>query len=107
MSGRWTGVIATAVVWLFALVWALPLLYALWGAFHPFAFATNFNLLAPLTLENFRRAWRAAPFARYFLNTVLLVLGIMAAQFVICTLAAFGLAGRKFVGSEVLFALIL
>ena len=107
MSGRLTRFISTAVVWLFALIWALPLLYALWAAFHPSAFATNFNLLAPLTLENFHRAWLAAPFARYFVNTVLLVLGIMAAQFVICTLAAFALARRKFVGSEVLFALIL
>jgi sn-glycerol 3-phosphate transport system permease protein len=99
--------ISTAVVWLFGLIWALPLLYAIWAAFHPSAFATNFHLLAPLTTENFRRAWSAAPFGRYFLNTVLLVLGIMIAQFVICTLAAFGLARRKFVGSEVLFALIL
>jgi sn-glycerol 3-phosphate transport system permease protein len=107
ISGRLTKLISTAAVWLFALIWALPLLYAIWAAFHPSAFATRFNLLAPLTLENFRRAWLAAPFARYFLNTVLLVLGIMAAQFVICTLAAFGLARRKFVGSEVLFALIL
>jgi sn-glycerol 3-phosphate transport system permease protein len=107
MSFRPTKLIWTAAVWLFALIWALPLLYAIWAAFHPSAFATRFNLLAPLTLENFRRAWLAAPFARYFLNTVLLVLGIMAAQFVICTLAAFGLARRKFVGSEVLFALIL
>ena len=38
---------------------------------------------------------------------MLLVLGIMTAQFVICTLAAFGLARWKFFGGEVLFALIL
>ncbi|HVX78939.1 MAG TPA: carbohydrate ABC transporter permease [Bradyrhizobium sp.] len=107
MPVRLAKLIWTAAVWLFALIWALPLLYALWAAFHPSAFATNFNLLAPLTLENFQRAWVAAPFARYFLNTVLLVLGIMAAQFVICTLAAFALARWKFFGSGVLFALIL
>jgi sn-glycerol 3-phosphate transport system permease protein len=107
ISARLIKLISTAAIWLFALIWALPLLYAIWAAFHPSAFATRFDSLAPLTLENFRRAWLAAPFARYFLNTVLLVLGIMAAQFVICTLAAFGLARRKFVGSEVLFALIL
>src|ERR1700743_3833121 len=107
MSASLAKLIWTAAVWLFALIWASPLLYAVWAAFHPSAFATNFNPLAPLTLENFRRAWLAAPFARYFLNTVLLVLGIMAAQFVICTLAAFALARRKFAGSELLFALIL
>ncbi len=100
-----SGLIAAG--WLFGLIWALPLLYAIWAAIHPSAFATHFDLLAPLTGENFSRAWVAAPFARYFLNTVLLVLGIMAAQFVICTLAAFGLARWRFVGSEVLFGLIL
>src|SRR5215472_2646625 len=107
MSDRLTKLVSTAAVWLFALIWALPLLYAIWAAFHPSAFATNFHLFAPLTFNNFERAWLAAPFARYFLNTVVLVLGIMAAQFVICTLAAFGLARWKFFGGKVLFALIL
>jgi sn-glycerol 3-phosphate transport system permease protein len=107
MSDRLTRLISTGAVWLFAVIWALPLLYAIWAAIHPTAFATHFDPLAPLTLGNFERAWLAAPFARYFLNTTLLVLGIMAAQFVICTLAAFALARWKFFGSEVLFALIL
>ncbi len=107
MIDRLTRVSLTIAVWLFGLLWALPLLYAIWAAFHPSAFATHFDPLAPLTLKNFARAWAAAPFARYFLNTVLLVLGIMIAQFVICTLAAFGLARGKFLGGEVLFALIL
>lgn len=104
---RLTNLTNTLAAWLLGVIWGLPLFYALWAAFHPSAFATHFDLFAPVTLHNFERAWAAAPFARYFLNTVLLVLGIMAAQFVICTLAAFGLARWKFYGSEVLFALIL
>ena len=107
MPDRSTRLISTAAVWLFALAFALPLLYAIWAAFHPSAFATHFNPTAPLTFDNFVRAWTAAPFARYFLNTILLVLGIMAAQFVICTLAAFALARWEFFGSGVLFALML
>ncbi len=107
MSDRSLKLISTAAAWLFGLLWALPLFYAIWAAVHPSAYATNFNFTAPLTLENFVRAWTAAPFARYFLNTVVLVIGIMAAQFVICTLAAFGLARWKLFGGEVLFALIL
>ena len=99
--------LATGAAWLFGLAWALPLLFALWAAFHAADDTTHFTLVAPLTLRNFVRAWDAAPFARYFLNTVLLVLGIMAAQFVICTLAAFGLARSRFAGADVLFALIL
>jgi sn-glycerol 3-phosphate transport system permease protein len=107
MSVRLRELAAMIAAWLFGLIWGLPLLYAIWAAFHPSAFATHFDLFAPLTLHNFGRAWEAAPFARYFLNTVLLVLGIMAGQFVICTLAAFGLARWKFFGGEILFALIL
>lgn len=99
--------LSTLAAWAFALIWALPLFYALWAAFHPSAYATHFDPTSPLTLHNFARAWVAAPFARYFLNTIVLVLGIMAAQFVICTLAAFGLARWKFYGADVLFALIL
>jgi sn-glycerol 3-phosphate transport system permease protein len=99
--------LTSLAAWLFGLLWGLPLLYALWAAFHPVAYTTHFDIAAPLTLKNFARAWDAAPFARYFVNTVLLVIGIMLAQFVICTLAAFGLARMKFRGADILFALIL
>ena len=78
----------TAGAWLLALLWILPLAYAVWAAFHTAAFTTRFSLLAPLTLDNFERAWVAAPFARYFLNTFVLVTMILACQLVLCTLAA-------------------
>lgn len=52
-----------------------PLLYAFWAAFHPSEFMVNFELFAPLTLENFANAWSQAPFARYYLNTFALVTG--------------------------------
>jgi sn-glycerol 3-phosphate transport system permease protein len=107
MPERLKSLVTSSAAWLFGLVWGLPLLYAVWAAIHPSAFSTNFELFAPLTAHNFTRAWEAAPFARYFLNTVLLVLGIMAGQFVICTLAAFALARWKLFGGNILFALIL
>jgi sn-glycerol 3-phosphate transport system permease protein len=93
--------------WLLALLWVLPLLYAVWTAFHPGEYATRFDLLAPLTLDNFARAWEAAPFARYFANTIVLVLMILAAQLVLCTLAAYAFARYEFRGRGVLFALVL
>ena len=85
----------------------LPLAYAVWAAFHPAEFTTRFALFAPLTLENFERAWIAAPFARYFLNTFMLVTMILAAQLVLCTLAAYAFARYEFIGSNVAFALVL
>ncbi|TFH46077.1 MAG: carbohydrate ABC transporter permease [Lysobacterales bacterium] len=93
--------------WLLAIIWLMPLLYAFWSAFHPAEFATRFSLFAPLTLDNFREAWDQAPFARYYLNTFLMVTSVLIAQLVICTLAGYAFARLEFVGRDVAFALVL
>ncbi|MFP4327870.1 MAG: carbohydrate ABC transporter permease, partial [Paracoccaceae bacterium] len=90
-----------------ALIWVLPLAYAVWTAFHPAEYEARFVLTAPLTLENFVKAWNAAPFARYFLNTFILVTTILVCQFVLCTLAAFAFARYRFPGRDILFSLVL
>jgi sn-glycerol 3-phosphate transport system permease protein len=104
--GVWRAIESTAAG-LLAVLWILPLAYAVWAAIHPAEFATRFSLLAPLTLENFERAWIAAPFARYFLNTFFLVTLTLGCQLVLCTLAAYAFARYDFVGSNVAFALVL
>jgi sn-glycerol 3-phosphate transport system permease protein len=93
--------------WLLAFIWIAPLLYAFWSAFHPAEYVTRFDLFAPLTLENFREAWATAPFARYILNTFVLVTVILAGQFVLCTLAGFAFARFAFAGREIAFFLVL
>ena len=102
-----TRVLETLGAWVLGVLWVLPLLYAFWSAFHPPAFSTRFALDAPLTLDNFVKAWHAAPFARYFLNTVVLVTMILAAQLVLVTLAAYAFARFDFPGRNVAFALVL
>jgi sn-glycerol 3-phosphate transport system permease protein len=97
----------TAASWLLAIFWILPLLYAVWTAFHPAEFSTRFEFAAPLTLDNFRRAWAAAPFARYFLNSILLVSFVFGAQVILCTLAAYAFARHEFFGKGIAFALVL
>ncbi len=97
----------TVAAWLLALFWILPLAYAVWTALHPGEYATHFVATAPLTLANFARAWDAAPFARYFLNTILLVLMILAVQLVLSTLAAYAFARFPFRGSGIAFLLVL
>ena len=101
------GWIDTVAAWLLALLWILPLAYAVWTAFHPTEFSTRFVLFAPLTLDNFSRAWAAAPFARYFLNTAILVTMILACQLVLSTLAAYAFARFEFAGKKLLFSLVL
>lgn len=93
--------------WLLAILWVLPLLYAVWTAFHPSEYATHFSLFAPLTLQNFANAWEAAPFARYFLNTTMLVSLILVAQFLLCTPAAFAFARMNFPGRDIVFGIVL
>ncbi len=97
----------TLGAWLLGLLWIAPLAYAMWAAFHPAEYATRFDLLAPLTLDNFRQAWASAPFARYFANTFALVTMVLAAQFVLSTLAAYAFARFRFPGRELLFMLVL
>ena len=101
------GWLDTLAAWVLALLWVLPLLYAVWTAFHPSEYSARFTLWAPLTLENFARAWAAAPFARYFVNTVMLVTMILVCQLVLSTLAAYAFARYAFPGKSLLFALVL
>lgn len=114
MSARYQPRIAAPVraleilgAWMLGIIWIAPLAYAVWTAFHPAAYATHFDPLAPLTLDNFVHAWNAAPFARYFLNTTLLVTLVIVAQFVLCTPAAFAFARLNFPGRDTLFAIVL
>jgi len=101
------GVLLTMAAWLLALLWILPLVYAGWTAFHPAAYEIHFDLFAPLTLENFSNAWGQAPFARYFLNTTILVTMIVSVQVVLATFAAYAFALYEFPGKNILFALVL
>lgn len=99
--------LTTVGAWLLAIIWVSPLLYAFWTAFHPPAYAARFDLLAPWTLENFERVWDAAPFARYFLNTFVLVSLVLGCQLIICTMAAYAFVCFPFRGSDLLFMLVL
>ena len=58
--GRADRLLNTLGAWMLAMLWLLPLLYAVWSAFHATEFSASFDPLAPLTLDNFRAAWAAA-----------------------------------------------
>ncbi|WP_159351208.1 carbohydrate ABC transporter permease [Roseomonas harenae] len=102
--GLW---LETLGAWTLAIAWVAPLLYAIWAAIHPTGYAARFDLLAPLTLDNFTAAWNAAPFPRYMLNSLLLVTFVTGSQFVLGTLAAFVFARSTSRWTGLLFALVL
>ena len=93
--------------WLLALLWVMPLLYAIWAAIHPIEYEANFDIFAPLTTYNFTNAWSQAPFARYLINTVMMTTMIVISQFILCTFVAFAFARFEFPFKNILFAMVL
>lgn len=59
------------------------------------------------TLANFGEAWRSAPFARYFPNTVFVAACVTLGVLVTSALAAHAFARMRFVGRELLFVALL
>jgi multiple sugar transport system permease protein len=57
--------------------------------------------------ENFIKAWQAAPFARYFLNSIFISVVVTIGQVVTSALAAYAFARMKFRFKEPLFLVLL
>jgi multiple sugar transport system permease protein len=62
-----------------------------------FLFPTVFDF------SNYIRAWQAAPFARYYLNTFIVAIGIVGSRLLIGSMAAYAFAILKFKGRDILF----
>ena len=58
-------------------------------------------------IDNYLSAFQAAPFGRYFANSVFVALVVTLGQVVTCSLAAFAFARLHFRGREVLFYIFL
>jgi ABC-type glycerol-3-phosphate transport system permease component len=60
-----------------------------------------------LRFGNYVDAWRQAPFARYYFNTVLVTLFVVAGVLVTSSLAAYAFARMRFLGRDNIFLLFL
>ena len=94
----------------FGLVWMVPLFWTLAAAFVPTTELLNGGPL--VWLQNlhfgaFEEAWSVAPFARFYLNTIIWVFGLLAIQLVTISLAGFALARLDFRGKDQIFFLFL
>ena len=58
-------------------------------------------------LQNYVDAWNAAPFGRYFLNSMFVAVAVTIGQLITCSLAAFAFARMNFKGKNFMFALFL
>jgi multiple sugar transport system permease protein len=58
-------------------------------------------------IENYVGAFQAAPFGRYYFNSILVALAVTGGQIVTCSLAAYAFARLQFRGRDILFYLFL
>ena len=95
---------------LIAALWSVPLVWSLIASLRPLnePFARgNAWFGTGLSVDNYIRAFSLAPFARYFLNTILLVVTILSVQLVTSSLAGFAFSFYRFPGRKLLFTLVL
>ncbi|TQS75377.1 carbohydrate ABC transporter permease [Ornithinibacillus gellani] len=59
------------------------------------------------TFKNYIAAWNAAPFLTYYMNTFIIVFGILIVQLITITLGAYAFARLEFTGKNLLFILFL
>jgi multiple sugar transport system permease protein len=59
------------------------------------------------TFENYTDAFRAAPFGRFYLNSLFVAITVTIGQLITCSMAAYAFARMEFWGRDVLFYLFL
>lgn len=94
-------------MYLFAIVCLIPLIWMVRTAFIPADKAIDLFAIDWPTLSNFVEVWKAAPFTQYYTNTLVIVFGVLAVQFVLITMAGYAFARLDFYGSKFLFTLFL
>jgi sn-glycerol 3-phosphate transport system permease protein len=94
-----------------AIVWSAPFLWMITASFRPHTFggldmASLWPNFVP-TIDNYRMAWESTEFVLYYINTIIIVIGILAVQLVTITLAAYAFARLDFPFRTFLFYLFL
>ena len=95
---------ATALIVMMPYLWMVST--SLKGSGEMFSYPPNWIPKA-WHFQNYIDAWNAAPFGRYFFNSVAVATAVMAGQLVTCSLAAFAFARMEFKGKNFVFALFL
>ena len=105
--GRWiVNIFSTAL----ALIWSVPVIWALVASFRPANEPISRGDIwfgSTLTFENYAHAWSLAPFGQYYINTIVIVVIILAVQLVTIVLAGFAFANYEFIGKRWIFFFVL
>lgn len=98
------------IIYLIALAVLMPFIWMILTSFKdmseifvypPKWFPSKFNL------DNYINAFSAAPFGRFYLNSIFVAVTVTIGQLITCSMAAFAFARLKFWGRDVLFFIFL
>lgn len=87
-------------------LWLIPLIWMIGTAFTEASFTMSLIPRTKPTLNNLIYVWSSVPFARYYMNTLIVVVVTYSVQFITVTLAAYALAVLKFKGEKLIFIII-
>ncbi len=107
LARRLPGAMLVALLSAVAFLWASPFLWTVVASFRPEgAGSAGMASLLPdftPTLENFRNALESGTFGLYYVNTLVVVTGLLAVQCVTVSLAGYAFARLRFPGRDALF----
>ncbi len=98
-----------AVLLFFSVIIILPYLWILTMSLKPVRAIFSPPYLIPVNFhwKNYLEAWNAAPFARFYFNTTVMTVFIVAGQVIFSAMAAYAFARLKFPGRDILFFIFL
>lgn len=108
-SRLWTAV-TLIVLGVIALAIVFPFIWMLFTSFKPEAQIAQYPpKLFPdtWTLENYENVWHRIPFARLFLNSIILAGGVTIISLLLDSMAAYALSRLEFPGRDAIFIVIL
>ncbi len=103
-------ILTTGLTAILAIFWSIPVIWALVASFRPAADAMSRGdvwFSTTLSLENYQHAWSLAPFGQYYLNTIFIVILILAVQLVTIILSGYAFANYQFFGKRWIFFFVL
>lgn len=106
----WRSPIRHVLLFVCAVLWIYPLLWALGGSFKTDAGFLDSGLsVVPHTFHwhNYVDAWQGANFSQYFLNTVIITVFTVFFTLLFSSMAGFALARTNFPGKRILLGVIL
>ena len=94
--GSWFTTLLTIIL---VALWSVPVIWALVASFRPANDPISRGdvwFSNTMTIGNYVRAWSLAPFGQYYINTIIIVIMVLAVQLVTIVLAGFAFANYKF-----------